>query len=375
MHSPHPPSHHQISPPASEAEEQQPLPHFRLDVASSSSPASRASPHGTPGSPDQVRLPAFPLRALLDAARPLSPEQRDDSGEADNEEEAEEDEEEGPGDEDNDPDPDPDGNETEEQPTPDLRAMLRGRKQGSKSFSLPFPPSELDVRDPDPSPFSRPRWSSPDGTATAASAAAAAATGPLFTAITTGKHTTYACTQCGKVYKHASCVHKHRWEHTAHWEETNGFSLTKHQRVLLLEGASILCKLQSAPLAELEARALRAAGEPPGPGRSLAGSSPRTPTHSSSSSSRSPPSSASAFPSRPSMGGGRRRAQSIPGSLAASGALALQPRPRRRRPAAAASPPKDVGAVVAMEMEMEQEQAVSLAPSPPPPPTVGVDPR
>ncbi|KAJ1559834.1 hypothetical protein HK096_010933 [Nowakowskiella sp. JEL0078] len=53
----------------------------------------------------------------------------------------------------------------------------------------------------------------------------------------------FACDQCGKVYKHASCLSKHKWEHTELWRETTHLSLSKHQQVQILEAASILVTL------------------------------------------------------------------------------------------------------------------------------------
>ncbi|KAL2918582.1 hypothetical protein HK105_201983 [Polyrhizophydium stewartii] len=50
----------------------------------------------------------------------------------------------------------------------------------------------------------------------------------------------FACETCGKRYKHPHCLSKHRWEHTEHWKETSNLSISKHQRVLLLEAASVL---------------------------------------------------------------------------------------------------------------------------------------
>ena len=38
-----------------------------------------------------------------------------------------------------------------------------------------------------------------------------------------------------QVYRHPSCLAKHRWEHSPHWRETSKFLLSKHQQVQLLE--------------------------------------------------------------------------------------------------------------------------------------------
>lgn len=50
----------------------------------------------------------------------------------------------------------------------------------------------------------------------------------------------YKCETCSKIYKHPSCLIKHRWEHTPHWREASKFVLSKHQQVQLLEAAAIL---------------------------------------------------------------------------------------------------------------------------------------
>lgn len=38
-----------------------------------------------------------------------------------------------------------------------------------------------------------------------------------------------------QVYRHPSCLIKHRWEHSPHWREASKFLLSKHQQVQLLE--------------------------------------------------------------------------------------------------------------------------------------------
>ena len=53
----------------------------------------------------------------------------------------------------------------------------------------------------------------------------------------------HACDQCGKVYKHRSCLVKHRWEHHTAWEETRRCCTTKHQQVQMLEAAQLLTEL------------------------------------------------------------------------------------------------------------------------------------
>ncbi|KAF9903272.1 hypothetical protein EC991_004044 [Linnemannia zychae] len=48
------------------------------------------------------------------------------------------------------------------------------------------------------------------------------------------------CSDCGKVYKHAASLQKHRWEHSAYWKPAAKFLLSKHQQVQLMEAAAIL---------------------------------------------------------------------------------------------------------------------------------------
>ncbi|KAM0753956.1 hypothetical protein T439DRAFT_322841 [Meredithblackwellia eburnea MCA 4105] len=50
----------------------------------------------------------------------------------------------------------------------------------------------------------------------------------------------FECEKCSKVYRHSTCLVKHRWEHTAHWKEASKLLLSKHQQVQLLEAAAIL---------------------------------------------------------------------------------------------------------------------------------------
>ncbi|WFD35773.1 hypothetical protein MCUN1_002635 [Malassezia cuniculi] len=50
----------------------------------------------------------------------------------------------------------------------------------------------------------------------------------------------HKCESCAKVYRHPSCLVKHRWEHTMYWKEASKFLMSKHQQVQLLEAAAIL---------------------------------------------------------------------------------------------------------------------------------------
>ena len=43
-----------------------------------------------------------------------------------------------------------------------------------------------------------------------------------------------------QVYRHPSCLIKHRWEHTPHWREASKFLLSKHQQVQLMEVCTIV---------------------------------------------------------------------------------------------------------------------------------------
>ncbi|KZO94505.1 hypothetical protein CALVIDRAFT_556304 [Calocera viscosa TUFC12733] len=60
----------------------------------------------------------------------------------------------------------------------------------------------------------------------------------------------YVCEDCQKVYRHRSCMDKHRWEHSPHWLPSSKFLLSKHQQVQLLEAAAILSHI-SAPARSL----------------------------------------------------------------------------------------------------------------------------
>ncbi|KAF2486555.1 hypothetical protein BDY17DRAFT_81357 [Neohortaea acidophila] len=53
------------------------------------------------------------------------------------------------------------------------------------------------------------------------------------------------CEQCGKAYKHGSCLNKHLWEHTPQWQLTSKLLISKHQQVQLLEAASVLVAMNT----------------------------------------------------------------------------------------------------------------------------------
>ncbi|KAL1971079.1 hypothetical protein VTN77DRAFT_30 [Rasamsonia byssochlamydoides] len=51
------------------------------------------------------------------------------------------------------------------------------------------------------------------------------------------------CEQCGKGYKHSSCLSKHMWEHDPAWAFTSKLLISKHQQVQLLEAATVLVNM------------------------------------------------------------------------------------------------------------------------------------
>ncbi|KDN52726.1 hypothetical protein K437DRAFT_266389 [Tilletiaria anomala UBC 951] len=77
----------------------------------------------------------------------------------------------------------------------------------------------------------------------------------------------HRCESCAKVYRHPSCLIKHRWEHTVYWKEASKFLLSKHQQVQLLEAAAILVGMDSQSRSLPEEKALwPAAVSPPSSG-------------------------------------------------------------------------------------------------------------
>ncbi|CED83090.1 Zinc finger, C2H2 [Phaffia rhodozyma] len=53
----------------------------------------------------------------------------------------------------------------------------------------------------------------------------------------------FRCESCNKIYRHPSCLVKHRWQHSPHWNESSKLLLSKHQQVQVLEAATILVHL------------------------------------------------------------------------------------------------------------------------------------
>ncbi|SPO37588.1 uncharacterized protein PSFLO_03063 [Pseudozyma flocculosa] len=79
-----------------------------------------------------------------------------------------------------------------------------------------------------------------------------------------GHQQLHKCESCAKVYRHPSCLVKHRWEHTVYWKEASKFLMSKHQQVQLLEAAAILVGMDSNARSLPEEKALwPAAVSPP----------------------------------------------------------------------------------------------------------------
>ncbi|KAL7409155.1 hypothetical protein BDY24DRAFT_419125 [Mrakia frigida] len=60
----------------------------------------------------------------------------------------------------------------------------------------------------------------------------------------------FRCESCSKIYRHPSCLVKHRWQHSPHWQESSKLLLSKHQQVQVLEAATILVHLAPNSLPE-----------------------------------------------------------------------------------------------------------------------------
>ena len=85
--------------------------------------------------------------------------------------------------------------------------------------------------------------------------------------ISGGNQLLHKCESCAKVYRHPSCLVKHRWEHTVYWKEASKFLMSKHQQVQLLEAAAILVGMDAHATSLPEEKALwPAAVSPPSSG-------------------------------------------------------------------------------------------------------------
>lgn len=118
-----------------------------------------------------------------------------------------------------------------------LRRRLSDAKEAASRPSL-VPPTALSV-----SSSSRPT-PAPISISQSVPASATVQIKPIIIDSKTKKRgMDYKCESCSKVYRHPSCLIKHRWEHTPHWREASKFVLSKHQQVQLLEAAAILSHL------------------------------------------------------------------------------------------------------------------------------------
>lgn len=141
-----------------------------------------------------------------------------------------------------------------------------GRPQGHSHLGVEcFGPSSLDSSMPMPSPGMITSTGSRNRRASVSS------TGTVGEDEDTkgGKNEQlHRCESCAKVYRHPSCLIKHRWEHTVYWKEASKFLMSKHQQVQLLEAAAILVGMDHAGARSLpEEKALwPAAVSPPSSG-------------------------------------------------------------------------------------------------------------
>ncbi|KAG1817010.1 hypothetical protein EV424DRAFT_1046668 [Suillus variegatus] len=143
--------------------------------------------------------------------------------------------------------------------------------------------------------------------------------------------TIFTCESCSKVYRHPSCLIKHRWEHTPQWREASKFVLSKHQQVQLLEAAAILSHLSPSSTTGTslpEDRSLwptfLSGGivPPPAPGSAHEGSSTSSPKPISSS---VPATSALSSSGRAGSTGPRLHDYSIPQATGPGGITQLRP--------------------------------------------------
>ncbi|CDU24288.1 uncharacterized protein SPSC_03359 [Sporisorium scitamineum] len=146
----------------------------------------------------------------------------------------------------------------------------QGRSQGHSHLGVEcFGPSSLDSTMPMPSPGMIANGSKRDRRSSVSS------TGTVGEeddddgkSSKGGKHEElHRCESCAKVYRHPSCLIKHRWEHTVYWKEASKFLMSKHQQVQLLEAAAILVGMDANARSLPEEKALwPAAVSPPSSG-------------------------------------------------------------------------------------------------------------
>lgn len=150
-----------------------------------------------------------------------------------------------------------------------------GRSQGHSHLGVEcFGPSSLDSSMPMPSPGMITVNSSASGAldngAKRDRRASVSSTGTIGEDDDSkgGKHEQlHRCESCAKVYRHPSCLIKHRWEHTVYWKEASKFLMSKHQQVQLLEAAAILVGMDANARSLPEEKALwPAAVSPPSSG-------------------------------------------------------------------------------------------------------------
>ncbi|SJX66343.1 uncharacterized protein SRS1_16664 [Sporisorium reilianum f. sp. reilianum] len=144
-----------------------------------------------------------------------------------------------------------------------------GRSQGHSHLGVEcFGPSSLDSTMPMPSPGMMASGPKRDRRSSVSSTGTVGEDDDDGKSIKGGKHEElHRCESCAKVYRHPSCLIKHRWEHTVYWKEASKFLMSKHQQVQLLEAAAILVGMDANARSLPEEKALwPAAVSPPSSG-------------------------------------------------------------------------------------------------------------
>ncbi|SNX87833.1 uncharacterized protein MEPE_06544 [Melanopsichium pennsylvanicum] len=149
--------------------------------------------------------------------------------------------------------------------------IKEGRSQGHSHLGVEcFGPSSLDSTMPMPSPGMITTTTSAEAGVKRDRRASVSSTGTVGEDddSKSGKHEQlHRCESCAKVYRHPSCLIKHRWEHTVYWKEASKFLMSKHQQVQLLEAAAILVGMDANARSLPEEKALwPAAVSPPSSG-------------------------------------------------------------------------------------------------------------